>query len=454
MKWIGQHIYDQISRFRDDVYLEDLSTTTETTALVVDSDGKISKNVTSGVNLANGADNRVVTAVGTNGLNAEANLAFDGTDLSLAGSGKMEFRDTGAYIHSLGTSTLEIVTDTLYVNSTSIRLNGDGASEPFFFMTSAVDDSTGPIFYFQKLRDGDGLVDGDILGKINFTGEDVAGAFENYGSITGSVIEADNANEAGQIQILVANDGTERNGITMTAAAATAAEIDVTIANGAASLTTIAGTLTMGSTAAMGNTGLLTVGAQTGITAAANLVTVGTIGTGVWQGTTIKTAYIGDDQVTEDKLANTLLAEIDANTAKNTAPNVYGTTIKVLPSDFMANDEAGAGKSLQFVDNDASGIKPGSASIELLAFVCVPEGMKVTLVDVYAGSALAVDVIVVDINASVSDISAASIGSGNANTQINVTDTDSTATNYFMIQVTTTATSNRVYGALLTIAAQ
>ena len=49
-----------------------------------------------------------------------------------------------------------------------------------------------------------------------------------------------------------------------------------------------------------------------------NITSVGTIGTGIWQGTTIKTAYIGDDQVTEDKLANTLLAEIDANTAKLT----------------------------------------------------------------------------------------------------------------------------------------
>jgi hypothetical protein len=48
------------------------------------------------------------------------------------------------------------------------------------------------------------------------------------------------------------------------------------------------------------------------------ITTVGTIDTGVWEGTTIKTAYIGDDQITEDKLANTLLAEIDANTAKVT----------------------------------------------------------------------------------------------------------------------------------------
>ena len=50
----------------------------------------------------------------------------------------------------------------------------------------------------------------------------------------------------------------------------------------------------------------------------ANITTVGTIGTGVWQGTAIAQAYIADDAITEDKLANTLLAEIDANTAKST----------------------------------------------------------------------------------------------------------------------------------------
>ena len=49
-----------------------------------------------------------------------------------------------------------------------------------------------------------------------------------------------------------------------------------------------------------------------------SITSVGTIGAGVWEGTTIKTAYIGNDQVTEDKLANSLLAEIDANTAKVT----------------------------------------------------------------------------------------------------------------------------------------
>lgn len=44
MKWIGQHIWDFVSRFRGDVYIENLSTTTETNVLVIDSDNKVSKN--------------------------------------------------------------------------------------------------------------------------------------------------------------------------------------------------------------------------------------------------------------------------------------------------------------------------------------------------------------------------------------------------------------------------
>ena len=43
MKWIGQHIWDFISRFRSHVYFENLSTTTETDMLIADSDGKVSK---------------------------------------------------------------------------------------------------------------------------------------------------------------------------------------------------------------------------------------------------------------------------------------------------------------------------------------------------------------------------------------------------------------------------
>ena len=44
MKWIGQHIWDLISRFRNYVYLEKVDTSTSTTALVVDNDGKVGTN--------------------------------------------------------------------------------------------------------------------------------------------------------------------------------------------------------------------------------------------------------------------------------------------------------------------------------------------------------------------------------------------------------------------------
>ena len=45
MRWIGEHIWDFISRFRNDVYFENLGETEETRSLVVDADGKVSINL-------------------------------------------------------------------------------------------------------------------------------------------------------------------------------------------------------------------------------------------------------------------------------------------------------------------------------------------------------------------------------------------------------------------------
>ncbi len=66
------------------------------------------------------------------------------------------------------------------------------------------------------------------------------------------------------------------------------------------------GTLT--STVFAGNlSGTVTTGTQGSITAAANLVTVGTIGTGVWQGTAIASGYIAADAITGAKIADDAL---------------------------------------------------------------------------------------------------------------------------------------------------
>tara|TARA_R100000951_G_scaffold116522_2_gene128767 strand:+ start:202 stop:1176 length:975 start_codon:yes stop_codon:yes gene_type:complete len=203
----------------------------------------------------------------------------------------------------------------------------------------------------------------------------------------------------------------------------------------------------------------------------ANITTVGTIGTGVWQGTAIAQAYIAGDAINGDKIADDAvdsehytdgsidtahIADDQVTFAKavGVTPNIYGSIIKVLPSDFMANEEPGVTKTLQFVDNDASGIKPGDNNTELLAFVSIPETMKATHVDVYADDTLAFSVYELNIHESVGDISAASKGTGNCNTTLDITDVNATATNYLLIQVITVSKADRVFGAKVTIAAQ
>jgi len=130
--------------------------------------------------------------------------------------------------------------------------------------------------------------------------------------------------------------------------------------------------------------------------------------------------------------------------------NTFGKTIKLLPTDFEANEDGGAGKTVQFDDTAPTGLKPGAAATELLAFVSIPEGMKATHVDVYAAQDLTMECFELNINAS----GLTTKGSGTTNTTLDITDVNSTATNYLMIIITTTATSDRVWGGQITIALQ
>ena len=43
MRWIGQHIWDFVSRFRDSVYLEDLEEVEQEFTIQVAADGKLTK---------------------------------------------------------------------------------------------------------------------------------------------------------------------------------------------------------------------------------------------------------------------------------------------------------------------------------------------------------------------------------------------------------------------------
>ena len=220
----------------------------------------------------------------------------------------------------------------------------------------------------------------------------------------------------------------------------------------------IDGGLTTGSTAAITNAGLLSVGAQTGITAAVNLVTVGTIGAGVWNGTAIAHDYIGADAIENTNIADDAVETVHIGNdqvtfakALGVTPNVFGNSIKLIPSDFMANDDGGNTKfGVGYVETAGSGygMRPGNNAVELFAFVSIPQGMTATHVDVFDKNDVGIIVYEAQINAT----TMVSKGTGNCNTTVDITDVASTATNFLAIQVTTTSVNDKVFGGTVTIA--
>ena len=366
MQWIGQHIYDLIARFRSDVYLEGLSTTTETNVLVVDSNGKISKSTTLADDIIESEIDTLAGLTSFGAAGATTNIAAG--DLTMYNA-----VNDGNPTISLGSSATERL---------EIKAQYESGAQ--------------------------GL---DVVKFITYT----AGASANDSRFAFEVDEA---------SILQIKDA----GLNLTAS------MNLSI-GGTDILADSSGTTTLSNIDALDATTEATI--ESAIDTLSNLTTVGTIETGTWQGTAIATAHIADDAVTFAK-------------ASGVSPKVYGSKIKLLPTDFEANEDGGATKSMQFDDTAPTGIKPGAAATELLAFASIPEGMKATHVDVYAAQNLTMECFELNVNAS----GLTSKGSGTTNTTLDITDVNATATNYIMIIVTTTATSDRVWGGEITIAAQ
>ena len=97
MKWIGQHIWSLISRFRSDVYLEDVSTGT----------------IASGGNLGLDSNNKIVKATETVGDITEVRFRGD-TGIETTTSGAADFQISGGtgLTTSLISNTLTITLDT------------------------------------------------------------------------------------------------------------------------------------------------------------------------------------------------------------------------------------------------------------------------------------------------------------------------------------------------------
>ena len=188
-------------------------------------------------------------------------------------------------------------------------------------------------------------------------------------------------------------------------------------------ITDSSGTATLNNIDALDATTEATI--ESAIDTLSNLTTVGTITSGAWQGTPIASEYAP------------------------ASGKRYGSTIKILPSDFMINEDAAV--PLSFKDGSNSGVHINDTNNEAIAFITIPEGMMATHVDVYGTHNKTLKVWAPDLNASF-DFTSSTIGTGSMNTQLDITDTNATATNYLAIQITLTATTQRIWGGLVTIA--
>jgi len=239
----------------------------------------LNQNTTGTAATVTGAAQTNITSLGT-----LTNLQVD--DVNINGSTITVEGDLS--LNATGDVNIQAAGNDVNVDTDFFRISSASTNHPRLYI-SATEDATGSgILVFEKDRNA-AAADDDRIGQIAFVGEDASQNAEQYATITCIAAETAHGDEAGTVTINVVNDGTERNGITMTGDKGTAQEVDVQIAHGAASVTTIAGTLTMGSTAALTNAGLVAVANQSSITG------LGTISSGVWNGDVIASAYLDSD---------------------------------------------------------------------------------------------------------------------------------------------------------------
>lgn len=139
-----------------------------------------------------------------------------------------------------------------------------------------------------------------------------------------------------------------------------------------------------------------------------------------------------------------------ADGADGVAGGVYGNEIKILPTDFMGNDDASLERTV--IEDDIRGnlaVRVTSSSQEIFAAVTIPEGKSVTDYKVYTNSKLTTYINGVNLTTGVMS----ELASGFSNEIINIKNSyDSTSTNYVAIKVMTTSTSQIIYGAVIIIA--
>ena len=139
MKWLGQYIQDLTARFRDDVYLENISSGTIASGgnLGLDSNNKIVKQSDTGITDlhgagVDGANNQVLTDDGDGTVTSESNLTFDGTTLTTTGKSAISAGSTVGG-PALTVTQADVDQDAVSIDATA--LTAGGVKNPLFIDT-------------------------------------------------------------------------------------------------------------------------------------------------------------------------------------------------------------------------------------------------------------------------------------------------------------------------------
>jgi len=299
--------------------------------------------VTAGTGLSGGGTSGAVTLsvdAAQTGITSLGTLS----GLTVGTTGKINFRDGNSFINSPDANDLEIAaTDItldaagqIYFEAVTSRFVSSDANDPLVIIQGEADDDTGPRLRFNKKRGADGE-DGDSCGILQWQSfDDGTPSTQLYGQIETTIHDATAGEESGKMELGVANeDGGMGTGLMLQGGSADN-EVDVTIGLGASSVTTVAGSITMSGSgspvAAMTNAGLLSVANQSNITG------LGTISSGVWNGTAIASAYL-DADTAHLSGAQTFTGTKTLNSFKGTAG---ATVTNILDEDAMGSDSATA----------------------------------------------------------------------------------------------------------------
>ena len=421
MKWIGQHIVDLIARFRGAVYLERVSTGT----------------IASGGNLGLDSNNRIVKANEATGDITGVTITTDsgGGNAASATSGSADFSILGN--HGVGvTNSDEIINITAIEGEIDHDSLLNFASNEHFTMADIESIGT----------DGDTLA--ILASDVNLSSETSLKPIIKLSNTTNDALcsllnftklRDDNGVASGTLLGAISFNG-EDSGQNPEEYAFIRSEIDVSTA------TEESGKLILGvaNHDGGGGDGLILTGRD------------------------------NDDEIhaTVGLGANSVVTVPGQLLAVNGGMGTrhYGSTIKILPSDWVQNEGGGVNKSHQFDSTGTIGIRATSTDAELWAFVSIPEGMKATHthikgLDSGTDGSSADDIVMNIYSYSLDDGSLsqpasgtdANAGVGVVGTNCNHADVNSTAINCLAVKVTIDdiagADTDVVYGGYVTIAA-